>query len=212
MTRFYDVRSEYRYDPTDTAEKLFRGKVVQRDPKRIVNLCLHQTAVTFGVSASQIKAAGGDAQLAQFMRAKRVNAHCTVFDEGAAVLAYPLRNYVQHGNGANATSIGIEIEGLYNGLPGGERPEPTEVTIQTARDACSWIVSEAAKEGIAILGVVAHRQYSGDRRADPGWAIWQRIAIEHCEHVLGLSPMPTLTDRKGRPIPREWDARQSAAY
>lgn len=212
MIRAYDVRSEYRYDPTDTAEKTFRGRVVVRKPSAIDAICLHQTAVTFGVSASQIRAAGGDAQLAQFMRAKRVNAHVTAFDEGAFVAAYPLRHHVNHGNGANARSIGLEIEGLFNGAPGGARPEPTDLLIDAARAACTWIVEAAAAEGISIRYVLAHRQYSDDRRADPGWALWQRVALEHCERVLGLASLPTLTDRKGTPIPKVWDPRQSAAY
>lgn len=210
--RAYDVRSEYRHDPTDRAEKLVRGRVVVRDPKAIDAICLHQTAVTFGVSSSAVRAAGGDAQLAQFMRAKRVNAHVTAFDEGAFVAAYPLRHHVNHGNGANARSIGLEIEGLFNGRPGGDRSEPTDLLVEAARAACSWIVEAAAAEGITIRHVLAHRQYASDRRADPGWALWQRVAIEHCERTLGLATLPLLTDRTGKPIPREWDPRQTGPY
>jgi hypothetical protein len=188
------------------------GKLVTRAAKSIDAICLHQTAVTFGVDKQQVKSACGDALLAQFLRARNVHAHVTAFDEGTFCPSYPLRAYVWHGNGANSRSIGLEIEGLYNGEPGGDRAEPTDLTIATARDACSWIVSEAAKEGVTIRYVVAHRQYSKSRRADPGWSIWQRVAIDHCERVLGLAPLPTLTDRDGRPIPKSWDPRQHAGY
>ncbi len=134
--------------------------------------------------------------------------------------SYPLRAYVWHGNGANARSIGLEVEGFFNGQPGGfgnanpEKPrtEPTELVLATARSACTWIVEAARAEGITIRHYVAHRQYASDRRSDPGWAIWQRVGVEHCEKVLGLTPLLTLAEGDGRPIPSSWDARCTAPY
>lgn len=32
------------------------------------------------------------------------------------------------------------------------------------------------------------------------------------ERVLGLTSIPSLADRDGKPIPRSWDARQHEAY
>jgi hypothetical protein len=214
--RVFDIRKEYdpNYELDD--EKLVKGKPVLRDVSKIDTLCLHQTACTFGVTASMIKAAGGDAQLAQFMRAKRVHCHVTAFDEGAFVAAYPLRTYVYHGNGANDESIGLEIEGLFNGKPGGTpgypRSEPSELVIEAAKAACTWIVEQAKLEGITLKYVVAHRQYADSRAGDPGWALWQRVAVEHCEKVLGLQVRLELTDRDGRPIPGVWDSRSKAKY
>ena len=210
--QFFDVRSEYEYDPTDKAEKLYKGKVVVRDPKTIDSICLHQTAVTFGVTASMVKAAGGDPALAQFMRAKRVNAHVTAFDEGAFVLAYPLRNFVYHGNGANTRSIGLEIEGRFNGQPGGEYSEPTDLVIEAACAAVEQIISEATKEGILLRHIIAHRQYSSSRQGDPGWRLWQKVAVEFAEKKCGLMPIPMLAEGGGRAIPKIWDGRQTAKY
>ena len=208
-----DLRSQQTPSGPPGAGKLDRyGRLVVRDRSAIDAICLHQTAVTFGVSPAAIRKQGGDAAMAQFMRAKNVHAHVTAFDEGAFVPAYDLRSYVWHGNGANARSIGLEIEGYFNGEPGGDRSEPSDLVIQAARDACTWIVNAARDEGITIKHVVAHRQYAASRRSDPGWAIWQRVAIEHCENALGLTPLPKLTDRDGRAIPRSWDARCSANY
>jgi hypothetical protein len=216
-----DLRSQQTLSGPPKAGKLDRhGQLAMRSRGSIDAICLHQTACTFGVSPAAIRKQGGDAALAQFMRAKNVHAHVTAFDEGTFVPAYPLRAYVWHGNGANARSIGLEIEGYFNGQPGGvengnpddERTEPTELLLQTARSACTWIVEAAKLEGITIKHVLAHRQYDSSRRSDPGWAIWQHVAIEHCERALGLTPLPTLTDRDGMPIPRAWDERQSAAY
>lgn len=215
-----DVRNQQTPSGPPGACKLRRGRMIMRDPATIDAICLHQTAVTFGASPAAIRMQGGDAAMAQFMRAKKVHAHVTAFDEGVFVPAYPLRGYVWHGNGANARSIGLEIEGYFNGQPGGvlngnplvRRDEPSDLLIQTARSACTWIVEAAKAEGITIRHVVAHRQYDSSRRSDPGWAIWQRVALEHCERALGLTSIPDLTDRDGKPIPTSWDARQKAAY
>lgn len=216
-----DIRKQQTPSGPPGAGKLdARGVLVLRDRAKIDAICLHQTAVTFGVSPAAMRKQGGDAAMAQFMRAKNVHAHVTAFDEGVFVPAYPLRSYVWHGNGSNARSIGLEIEGFFNGEPGGRtnfpkdkpRTEPAELLLQTAREACTWIVNAARDEGITIRYVVAHRQYAASRRSDPGWRIWQEVAIAHCERVLGLATLPTLVDRDGRSIPRAWDGRQQGIY
>lgn len=194
------------------AGKIVGGRLVTREPLAVDSICLHQMACTLGASTAAIQAAKGDKDLARHRRALNVHAHVSAFIDGTIVLAYPLRAYVYHGNGSNLRSIGIECEGLYNGLPGNPGAEPSDALIEAARLACTTVVSEAAKEGVKIRHVLAHRQYAASRRADPGWAIWQKVAIEHCERVLGLTPLPTLTDRDGRAIPTAWDARQKAGY
>lgn len=194
------------------AGKVVNGKLVMRDPKDVNSLCLHQMAVTLGAAPYQVQAAKGDKDLARHLRALGVHAHVSAFTDGTVVLAYPLRAYVYHGNSANSRSIGIECEGLYNGLQGGKGAEPSETLLAAARLACTTVVELAKAEGIVIKHVVAHRQYAASRRADPGWSIWHHVAVEHCEKVLGLTPLPTLTDRDGLPIPSAWDSRQAAGY
>lgn len=192
-----------------------KGRMILRDPKTIDTLVAHQTACTFGVSAQQIKAAGGDPALAQFMRAKNVHAHVTAFDEGTFVFAYPFRAYVQHGNGSNPYSIGKEDEGYFKGWLGDKVPgrgEPTDLLIETSRAACLAIMEESSKEGINLRYYEAHRQHSKDRRADPGHRLWKAVYVEYAEPVLGLKPRPTRTTRSGLVIPREWDDRQTGAY
>ncbi len=179
-----------------------------RKPETIDAVVLHQTSVTFGASRQAILAAKGDRDLARHRRALGVHAHVTAFCDGTVVPAYPLRAYVWHGNGSNARSIGLEVEGAYNGAPGGKNDEPDATTIAAAREALTWIVSEAAKEGIVIRHVLAHRQYSRTRRADPGWMLWRDVGV-WAESALGLTSLPTLTDRDGYPIPESWDPRQT---
>lgn len=194
------------------AGKVVNGRLAIREPLAVDAICLHQMAVTLGASTAAVQAAKGDRDLARHRRALGVHAHVSAFVDGTVVLAYPLRAYVWHGNGANLRSIGIECEGLYNGLPGIPGNEPPDSLIEAARLACTTVVELAAKEGVRIRHVLAHRQYAASRRADPGWAIWQRVAVEHCERVLGLTPLLTLTDRDGRPIPSVWDRRSSTGY
>jgi len=209
---FLDLRHLQSATGPKGACKVSRGKMVMRDPKTVDTLLGHQTAVTFGVAKYQIKAAGGDALLAQFMRARDVHAHVTVFDEGTFACAYPLMAYVQHGNGANAYSIGKEDEGLFNGAPGGPLAEPSDLLIDTSRAACTWVVENAAKEGATIRYYEAHRQHAKSRRSDPGWKLWQAVYVDHCEKALGLKPRPDRTTRDGLAIPKAWDPRQAAAY
>lgn len=207
-----DLRHEQKPDgPDQRCGKIRGGSLVMRDPASIDAICLHQTAVSFGASASSIAAAKGDKDLARHRRALGVHAHVTAFRDGTVVPAYPLRAYVWHGNGANQRSIGLEIEGLYNGKPGGSNAEPDQTTIEGAREAMRWIVDTALAEGIHLQHVVAHRQYSRTRQADPGWTIWREVAL-WAESTLGLRTIPALAVDGGRPIPTSWDPRQSATY
>lgn len=205
---FLDLRSQQTVTGPPGACKLRGGKMVMRDPLTVDTLLGHQTAVTFGVSKEQIRRAGGDVLLAQFMRARNVHAHVTAFDEGTFAAAYPLLAYVYHGNGGSGRSIALETEGLFNGYPNDRRKrgEPSDLTIETSRAACTWIVEEAAREGATLRFYDAHRKHASSRRGDPGWRLWQAVYVDHCEKVLGLSLLPGTT-RSGLPIPEVWDPR-----
>ena len=188
------------------------GGLVLRDPATVTTLVLHQTAVRrFGVKRSDLAAENGNETRARWRRAIGVHAHVTAFTDGAVVPAYPLRAFVWHGNGSNASSVGLEVEGLYNGLPGGKNDEPDELTIATAREAVAWIVAEAAREGMAIGRLVAHRQYSPSRQADPGWMLWRDVAL-WAERHLGMTLDSAFAEKGGRPIPSAWDPRSKESY
>lgn len=205
MSTFLDLRAHQTATGPAGACRLHRGRMLIRDPKAVDTIGLHQTAVNFGVRPYQVKAAGGDALLAQFMRAKKVHSHVTAFDEGTFAFAYPLLAYVNHGNGMNPFAIALEGEGLFDGMPVFKRPNPSDILIDCMRDACTKIVEEAAKEGAEMRYVDAHRQHSADRGGDPGWYVWREVAIEHCVRKLGLATTDRTT-RKGRTIPESWFA------
>lgn len=209
---FLDLRREQSPSGPEGACKLDRGKVVMRDPASVTTLVGHQTACSFGVAPYMIQAAKGDRELARHRRALNVHAHVTAFNDGTFAAAYPLLAYVFHGNASNAYSVGLETEGHYNGIPGGVLEEPTDLTIETSRAACTWIVEEAAKLGATLKFYEAHRQHAAARRSDPGHRLWQAVYIDHCEAKLELAPRPDFTTRDGRPIPNRWDRRQSDGY
>ena len=220
--KLLDLRSLQTPTGPKKAGPVVRGALARRDPAIVDALMLHQTACTFGVMPYQVHAAGGDALLAQFLRAKNVHAHITAFDEGTFCPSYPLMAYVWHGNGASRRSIGLEIEGLFNGQPGGlgnalvhgsrNRGEPSDLLVETARAACTWAVEEAAREGATLRYIWAHRQFSASRQSDPGWKLWQAVALDHCEKKLGLQVQIDLVDRNGRPISTSWDSRSAHPY
>lgn len=197
--------------PDPKCGRIAKGSLVLRDPATIDTICLHQMAVTMGARTADVQLERGDKRRGRWRRALGVHAHVSTFIDNAVVPAYPLTAYVWHGNGANERSIGLEIEGLYNGRPGGSDSEPTDLTIATAREAVQWIVAAAASEGITIRRLVAHRQYSASRRADPGWRLWREVAL-WAESELELALDPTHAQDGGYPIPQSWDPRQSAPY
>jgi hypothetical protein len=224
--RFYDLRRNR--EALAPKIRIRRGGPVLRDPSSIDSIVLHQTAAEYGASARQIRDAGGDRELALARRALRVACHAMAFRGGFFVASTPLRWHVNHGNGLNARSLGIEIDGLYSGLlddpdtiPKREdldttwqRRSPTILTAQmidTVTHALTWLVSSARAEGMPIRYLFAHRQSSATRRSDPGQAIWLAIAVDLAP-LLGLEMLPDFVVGEGRPIPRAWDPSASADY
>jgi hypothetical protein len=197
------------------------GKPVLRKPELVNGIVLHQTAAVFGTSSQQIEAAGGDRELALARRALRVACHAMAFRDGFVVAASPLRWHVNHANGLNATTLGLEIDGLYSGLQDDPATIPrredldttwqrrvpsklTPSTIEAASAALTWLVEAGRADGMPLEYLYAHRQSSETRRSDPGEAIWKAIALELAPR-LDLKMLPHWSSGTGRPIPRAWD-------
>lgn len=188
------------------------GKVVVRDPRTVNGIVLHQTYCWYGVSSSQIAAAGGDKHLALHKRSLGVACHLIAFDGkgadlscGHAVWPNPLEWYVYHANSANSVSIGIETEGVYPGLVSQGGTMPSSRVIQAARDAVKFAVEKGRAAGMPIEYIWAHRQSSADRRADPGESLWRAVVLEYAVPVLGLRTETARTWGDGMPIPVQWD-------
>ena len=200
-----------RKDPSKLISlvELKRGKAKVREAKDVNTLGYHQMAVNVGVSAQQLKAAGGDRMKARNLRAKRIAGHVLGFRDGTIIHNFPFRWHLYHGNGMNPFSVGLELEGAYDGDD--NLGQTSDFTRDRWRDAVRFIVEFGAALGMSINRGLAHRQVSPTRVGDPGAEQWQEIAL-WAETELGVMTDPDFTMAGGRRIPRDWDPRQTEAY
>ena len=223
--RFYDLSKE-QTNPAPKS-KIIAGRMVQRAPGTINGVVIHQTACTFGVTAAQVAAAGGDEELAHARRGLKVATHMLAFRGGFAAQVNLLRSYIYNANLLNRSILGLELEGLYAGVQddpatapdeaarstwGGQPQEPTEALINAGRYALGLLVERGRAEGMPIRYIYAHRQSSLNRRSDPGEQLWRAVALEYGVAVLGLVPRQHFTIGGGRPVPVEWDPQGSGHY
>ena len=191
--------------------RIRRGKVSERTPDQVDTLVVHQTAVTFGRGRYPTR----------HHRALDVACHALAFNDGVVARAAPLAWYVYHGNGFNARSVGLEIEGSFPGLMDdpttparedlrthwGDESRMTPVTdllVDTAFAAIEDLVWRATLWGADLRYIVAHRQSSATRRSDPGEQIWKEVVLPAAD-AFGLVMRPKWIVGEGRTIPKEWD-------
>lgn len=122
------------------------------------------------------------------------------------VLVHDLNDYLWHANGLNAQSVGIEVNGKYDGVHGGERPDPPERQMVNARQSVRFVCDMVEAHGGQIRNILPHRVSSMTRRSDPGEAIWKGVG-RWAQDELGLSDGGPGFVAGGRPIPRDWDPR-----
>jgi hypothetical protein len=202
--KVYDLRAEAR-DPRPKS-RVRHGKTTRRDPSAIDAIVLHQAGIKFGGTGETL-----------VRRSLNVACHAMAFD-GALALAAPLEWYIHHGDRFNATTLGLEVDGLYPGILGGKTagggPETplTEGTVAAAREGVRRLVVDGRAMGMPIQYIYAHRQADSWRRADPGQGLWQRIVLEYAVPMLGLETRPGKVlphkdgpRRDGLPVPMAWD-------
>lgn len=201
------IPAEAYPEPTSLVDRRLRSLASQRHGARswakVTGICLHQTACVLGERVA---------------RWDTVGAHLGVTRAGRAIWLHDFDVVVWHGNAWNAQTVGIEIDGLYEGVLGradtlwddpdtAGREQATPLTVEavtTAHEMIRWICSVVALHGGEIKALVAHRQSSKNRRNDPGSEIWQRVALPmHAE--LGLSDGGAGFAVGGYPVPGEWD-------
>lgn len=187
--------------------RIENGKIALRKPAQVTGFTIHQTATLLTPSASQIKAADGDAQRARHLRALKVHAHVTAFTTGCAVIAYPLLAYVHHANKLNASTVGVEFEAKIKGV----KEAPADLVIAAGCDALAWCCEHGHEDGIEFAYLFTHRQSSSTRRGDPGEGIYRPVA-DFAIRKLGLKIRHAATFGDGRPIPKDWDALGVGSY
>ena len=216
---FYDLAAQQPSTPkaylgrdgknTYHVKRTLLGRAVVRDPKTVTGVTLHQTACRFDVTKANVIRHGGEAQ-ARRRRALDVAAHMTCFQQGDAVLAYPMLWYVYHGNTLNASTFGLELEGLFDG--DSYEPRGFDKLIEAGREGLKVLVDEGRKLGCPIEFLYAHRQVSSSRRADPGAMLWREVGIEYGVKVLKLKVNNDFARDGGRPIPHVWDPTSNQPY
>ncbi len=172
----------------------------------VTSIVLHQTATNFGEKISSWH---------------RVPIHFGVTRAGSIIQLYDLTEICNHANDLNRSSVGIEIDGWYEGIEG--KPEtlwqpkkqlvPRKAMdlpvaqVEAANAAVQLIVATVAANGGKVTHIHPHRQSSDERESDPGSLIWQTVGI-WAQNTLGLSDGgPDFKVGKGLKIPKEWDAR-----
>lgn len=215
--RVHDLRSESPalVPRSRTTKRFRRGVAVLRDVAAIDTIVVHQAAVMFGPGRQDLKRASGDRDVARVYRvARSVPAHAVALTSGDVVLGKPLAMFLHHANAANGRSLGIEVEGKYAGRHDDGRGDVNELTAATAQRALEVLFNEGRAAGCPLRYLVAHRQTSRSRRADPGEGLWR--AFEEEAARLGLETRINWTrksrGRSGRPIPVDWSPAATARY
>lgn len=217
--RWPKTRGVRRWDPTSPS--------VRRNPADVSTVVLHQTAVEMPPSAGLVKRYGAECGAAY--RAARTAYHVLAGPFGVCV-AKPLDVYANHAGVLNRFSVGFAVVGRFPGLRDDPATKPREdirtlwrwkespATVLTpelivaAREGLALMVQQGRQMGMPLTRILAHRQGSAGRRADPGEALWQALVVEFATPYLGLEVVPDETWKDGRPLPAAWDPRASAPY
>ena len=190
-------------------QKYVYGK---RDWSKVTGICLHQTACVLGERPA---------------RWDTVGAHAGVTRSGQIILLHDFDKLVVHGNGWNAQTVGIEIDGLYAGLEDDPKTvvneatrttwdDPTTAvhekpliltseTVEAVSQLIRYICAEVEKHSGKIKALVAHRQASATRENDPGEAIWKKVALPMSKELGLHDGGPGFKIGNGYAIPEQWD-------
>ena len=178
----------------------------RRPWKKVTGICLHQTACVLGERPG---------------RWDTIGAHFGVTRSGNVIWLHDMDHVVIHGNGWNAGTVGIEIDGKYEGVHGDistfwrdksdPNSTPQELTSESAnatRRLIRFICEEVRRNGGEVKVLVAHRQASVNRRNDPGSQIWTEVALPIIDE-LGLDDGGVgFKIGNGYPIPEAWDPKK----
>jgi len=192
-----DIRGQHK------RPKLFGRK---RTWNRIQGVTLHQTGCNMPQDPEKWR---------------RLNAHVGVTQEGRIALVNDPTDMIWHAQGLSQKTIGIEIEGNFEGIAGytktlweggGPAAELTGEQLEALEVVFQWLDQEFTENGATWSRVQAHRQSSRTRAGDPGSEIWQKIGIPWINTLYATDGGPSWCTGSGRPIPEDWDPRYTAKY
>lgn len=185
-----------------------RGRKAPRRILEVDAIVLHQTA-----PGPHARFLGTDPE-----RWYTLAAHIGIPQDGKVILVNDFNIKMYQANYFNNRSVGVEVDGHFEGVLGDDRtmwrdaPRPAAVLtpeqIEGARNACRFTCDDVARRGGRITTILAHRQTSASREADPGEAIWKSVGL-WAQEELGLVNEIEHTKWTGKPIPRQWDPRSN---
>ena len=168
-------------------------------------MCMHITAARFGTARYQrrpweqrldagdlpaelvaqygLDEPGQDevaARLALHARFWTVPYHWVGLRNGDVLFNNQPTRYTFHGNGANASAIGVSMEGV---LPARERDRRArhdvadDAFVARGQRLLRLAVAETRGAGAPLTHITAHRCYLSGRRGDPGEAVWRQVVV-----------------------------------
>jgi hypothetical protein len=155
---------------------------------------------------------------------KRLNAHIGITQEGLAVLVNDPTDMIWHAQGLSKSTIGIEIEGNFQGLMGNDRtlwrggggPHFLNDKMKDAlQEVFIWLRAGFQDNGAEWHHIFGHRQSSETRRGDPGSQIWNEVATPWAT-LLGMKHEcdggQYYSIGSGKPIPKLWNPEYIGKY
>lgn len=176
----------------------------RREWTGVKGICLHQTACDMGERSA---------------RYDTIGAHVVVTRSGSVLWIHDFDRLIVHGNGWNTQCVGIEINGLFEGIAGDPRTlwddpstparergmQPTLEQLGASCQAIRWICDIVRRRGGQVHALVSHRQASANRRNDPGSAIWKSVALPMMAELKLTDGGLGFKIGSGYPNPEAWD-------
>lgn len=194
------------FDQRDV-ERSYKGEARPRDPSQVTAIEFHQMGCTLGLSRAQLKAAAGDPRLALRNRVLGMPYHAVGLLVGDVIRNHPVTRTTWHGNGGNAFTIGVGVEGIYPGREKSRAAKHTalERAVLVGRATLVEAVSMLREAGVTgRIKINAHRNFTSGRAADPGEGLWKETALWAVDQ-LGLEADYAMRRGSGLPIPVDWD-------
>lgn len=157
----------------------------------------------------------------------RLNAHFGITKEGLVIFANDPKKFIWHAQGLSKSTIGIEIEGNYQGLMNdpktlwsGGGPAATlnpemYFAIEQLFVLLEWMFKANKKQWWFVHG---HRQSAKSRIADPGEEIWKGVALPWMARLNkkwfdeNRDGGNDFSLGSGRRIPKDWSPRRASPY
>lgn len=157
---------ERRLSPVEIFPDRWKGGRTRRLDE-IDRVILHQTGVEFGVTARQVKEAGGDEREAHRRRFRKVPYHFVVTRFGELLWVHPLNRWTYHAGPVNRHTIGVAVEGRWDSR------HKTQIDM-VLTGVLLGVANAQIREGLGReVPWSTHRQCSANRPIDPGHVVVQ---------------------------------------